>query len=118
MTGDPTTRLKGMVSSARESVLGVTRPRARHLLGAALAVMVVASVLPWTVSGVGYSTTFAGDLSSVGFGGHRLYLLLDALLGATALAPTGNRRRIAMISAYATLVTTAFVFYKLWKSGG
>jgi len=118
MISNLTDRLKQSAARTRESLRTVIRPRTRPLLGAAVVVLVIASVMPWAVSGVGYTTTFSGDLADAGLGGHRLYLLLVALLAATALAPQGNRRRIATISAISAVVITFFLFYKLWKTGG
>ena len=113
-----TGRLRLSASRLRESLRTFIRPRFRPLLGTAVGVLLVASFLPWAVSGVGYTTFFAGSLSDAGVGGHRLYLLLVALLAATALAPLGNRRRIATISAISSLIITLFLLYKLWQTGG
>jgi branched-chain amino acid transport system permease protein len=118
MIEDLSARLKQSASQLRENLRTLIRPRFRPLLGAAAGVLVVASFLPWAVSGVGYSTFFSGSLSDAGLGGHRLYLLLVALLAATALAPRGNRRRIAMIAAVSSLLITLFLLYKLWQTGG
>ena len=118
MIDDFTARLKQSASRLRENLRTFIRPRFRPLLGVAAGLLVVASFLPWAVSGVGYTTFFAGNLTNAGLGGHRLYLFLVALLAATALAPQGNRRRVATISAISSLIITLFLFYKLWKTGG
>jgi branched-chain amino acid transport system permease protein len=118
MTADLADRIKQTASRLRASLRSLIQPRFRPLLAAAVVVLVVASVLPWAVSGVGYTTTFAGDLSNAGLGGHRLYVLLVALLAATALAPQGNRRRIALVAAWSSVIITFFVLYKLWHNGG
>jgi branched-chain amino acid transport system permease protein len=118
MIDDLSDRLKQSASRLRESLRTLIRPRFRVVLGAAVGLLVVASFLPWAVSGVGYTTFFSGSLSDAGVGGHRLYLLLVALLAATALAPQGNRRRIAVISAVSSLLITLFLLYKLWQTGG
>jgi branched-chain amino acid transport system permease protein len=118
MIDDLSVRLTQSASRLRESLRTLIRPRFRVVLGAAVGLLVVASFLPWAVSGVGYTTFFSGSLSDAGVGGHRLYLLLVALLAATALAPQGNRRRIAVISAVSSLLITLFLLYKLWQTGG
>jgi branched-chain amino acid transport system permease protein len=118
MSVDLAGRTKQTTARLRESLRSVVQPRARGLLLTAVVVLVVASILPWAVSGVGYTTTFAGDLSNAGVGGHRLYVLLVALLAATALSPQGNRRRIVMVAAWSSVIITFFVLYKLWNSGG
>jgi branched-chain amino acid transport system permease protein len=104
--------------NGRESLREVTGPRRSPLLIAGAAVTAIGAILPWTVPGVGYTNPLSGDLSSVGVGGHRIYLLLLALLALVGLTRLDGRRRVTMASAICSLLICAYMLRAVIHEGG
>ena len=93
-------------------------PRQRPLLIAGVIVTAIGALLPWAVPGVGYTNPLAGNLSSVGLGGHRLYVFVLALLALVALTRLGGRRRVAVASGLADLAISLYILRGLVHEGG
>jgi branched-chain amino acid transport system permease protein len=102
----------------RERVRDAATPRARWLLLGGAVLTAVGAVLPWTVSGVGYTHPLAGDLDVIGIDGHRIYVLLLAVLAAVGLTRLDGRRRVAVASALCALGVSAYLLRSLIKEGG
>src|SRR3954463_12393349 len=111
---DTRTTLRKWHTRLRETL----EPRHRPLLVAGVVVTAIGAVLPWGVSGVEYATPLAGDLSTVGLGGHRLYVFVLALLALVALTRVGGRRRVAVASGLADLAISLYILRGLFHEGG
>ncbi|MDQ1695774.1 MAG: branched-chain amino acid transport system permease protein, partial [Frankiaceae bacterium] len=106
------------VHEARTRLQNLIGASGRWLLLGAAVVVAVGGFLPWTRSGVGFTTPIAGNLSTAGLGGPRLYVLLLAILAVAGVTPLKGRRRAAMAAGVCSLIITLFLLYKIWKSGG
>src|SRR3954449_12003886 len=93
-------------------------PRQRPLLIVGVVVTAIGALLPWAVSGVGYTNPLAGNLDSAGVGGHRLYVFVLALLALVALTRLGGRRRVAVASGLADLAISLYILRGLVHEGG
>jgi branched-chain amino acid transport system permease protein len=102
----------------RDRLRAAAAPRARWLLVAGVVLTAVGAVLPWTVSGVGYTNPLAGDLDVVGVDGHRIYVLLLALMAAVGATRLDGRRRVALATALCALGITAYMLRGAIKEGG
>src|SRR3954453_13796525 len=111
---DTRTTLRKWHTRLRETL----EPRHRPLLVAGVVVTAIGAVLPWAVSGVGYTTPLSGNLNSVGLGGHRLYVFVLALLALVALTRLGGRRRVAVASGLADLAISLYTLRGLFHEGG
>src|SRR3954452_18309183 len=111
---DTRTTLRKWHTRLRETL----EPRHRPLLVAGVVVTAIGALLPWAVSGVGYTNPLAGNLSSVGLGGHRLYVFVLALLALVALTGLGGRRRVAVASGLADLAISLYILRGLVHEGG
>src|SRR3954454_14151584 len=111
---DTRTTLRKWHARLRETL----EPRQRPLLVAGVIVTAIGALLPWAVSGVGYTNPLAGNLDSVGLGGHRLYVFVLALLALVALTRLGGRRRVAVGSGLAGLGISLYILRGLVHEGG
>ena len=102
----------------RDQILRRTGPRGRILLIAGVVLTVIAAVLPWGVSGVGYTNPLGGNLQSVGIGGPRLYVLLLGLIALIGLTATDGRRRAAVGAGICNLAITLYIIRGLAHEGG
>ena len=102
----------------REQILRRTGPRGRVLLIAGVVLSVVAAVLPWAVSGVGYTNPLGGNLQSAGIGGPRLYVLLLALIALVGLTNVDGRRRAALAASVGNLIISIYILRGLVHEGG
>jgi len=119
-TGDIRERrtLRSYVAQGRAAVRRTATPYRMPLLAGGIGVTVVASVLPWAKRGVNFTTDLAGDLSAAGIGGHRLYLLILALLCLIGFTKVDGARRALLGLSIGALVISAYMFYELLSAGG
>ena len=111
-------RIRAQLSAIRERVRELATPLRTPLLLGSVVLLAIASVLPWLKSGISLSGELAGNLSSAGVGGHRLYLLILALLSLIGLAPISGRRRPVMALALGAFFLAAYNFGAVIKEGG
>jgi branched-chain amino acid transport system permease protein len=107
-----------LLRRGRDDLLRVTAPRGRILLIVAIALVIIGSVLPWAVAGVGYANPLSGNLSSVGLDGHRVYIFLMALVSLVGLTRVDGRRRVTIRAAVAIAVVSIYILRALVHEGG
>ena len=111
-------RVRAELSAVRRRVRELATPYRTPLLIASVALLLVASVLPWLKKGISLSGELAGNLSSAGVGGHRLYLLILAVLSLVGIAPLAGRRRPTLALALGAFIVSVYNFGAVIKEGG
>jgi branched-chain amino acid transport system permease protein len=110
--------LRSYLASARAAVRRIATPYRVPLLAGGIVLTVVSSLLPWAKSGVTFTTDLAGNLSVVGLGGHRLYLLVLALFCLVGFTTVNGARRALLALSVGAVVICVYMFYELASGGG
>ena len=110
--------LRSYLASGRAVVRRIATPYRVPLLAGGIVLTVVSSVLPWAKSGVNFTTDLAGDLGAAGVGGHRLYLLILALLCLIGFTKIDGVRRALLALSIGALLISAYMLYELVSGGG
>src|SRR3954447_21467369 len=110
--------VRSYLASGRAAVRRSATPYRVPLLAGGIALTIVSSFLPWAKSGVNFTTDLAGDLGAAGLGGHRLYLLILALLCLVGFRKIDGERRALIALSIGVLLISAYMFYEIVSGGG